>query len=199
MGWTGIHATHYKGGTIDRKAECDAYFMESLNAGHYRVEKSTMVGSVYYAAVTALKKYVAENTYEDLPEEKQFTFGVVFLTTVENSDYYNFCYKDLDEDCGSGYFDCHESILKLLSPTDNEYANNWRSRCREHQKRRKFLKNAPIGISIEFEFNGKTCRVVKHKAAFQFRKPFWFNAAGNSFIRESIIPDDCRLIQEESE
>ena len=41
-----------------------------------------MVGSVYYAAVTALKKYVAENTYEDLPEEKQFTFGVVFLTTV---------------------------------------------------------------------------------------------------------------------
>ena len=106
MGWTGIHATHYKGGTIDRKAECDAYFMESLNAGHYRVEKSTMVGSVYYAAVTALKKYVAENTYEDLPEEKQFTFGVVFLTTVENSDYYNFCYKDLDEDCGPGYFDC---------------------------------------------------------------------------------------------
>ena len=48
MGWTSYHATHYsKTGTIDRKAECDGYFMEGLNRGHYRVEKSAMVGSVY--------------------------------------------------------------------------------------------------------------------------------------------------------
>ena len=33
MGWTGCHATHYKrNGDIDRKAECDGYFLEGLNA-----------------------------------------------------------------------------------------------------------------------------------------------------------------------
>lgn len=58
MGWTSYHATHYKkNGTIDRKAECDAYFMDGLNAGHYRVVKSALVGSVYYAAIETLKRY----------------------------------------------------------------------------------------------------------------------------------------------
>lgn len=57
MGWTSYHATHYKKGTVDRKAECDAYFMEGLNAGYYRIIKSVLVGSVYYAAVENLKRY----------------------------------------------------------------------------------------------------------------------------------------------
>ena len=101
MGWTSYHATHYsKTGTIDRKAECDGYFMEGLNRGHYRVEKSAMVGSVYYAAVTSLKKYVGNDQYEDLPENEQFTFAVVFLTIVDMKDYYNFSYKDMDESGG---------------------------------------------------------------------------------------------------
>ena len=40
MGWTEYLATHYtKSGQIDRKAECDAYFMESLNRGYYKVRK----------------------------------------------------------------------------------------------------------------------------------------------------------------
>ena len=60
MGWTGQHATHYKRGTVDRKAECDAYFMEGLNAGFYNVLKSALVGSVYYAAVQNVKRYGEE-------------------------------------------------------------------------------------------------------------------------------------------
>ncbi len=40
MGWTSYHATHYKpGGSIDRKAECDEYFMGGLNVGHYQILK----------------------------------------------------------------------------------------------------------------------------------------------------------------
>ena len=57
MGWTWYRATHYfPNGGIDRRAECDAYFMEGLNRGHYEVLKSTIVGTVYYAAVKKLKK-----------------------------------------------------------------------------------------------------------------------------------------------
>ena len=56
MGWTSYEATYFKkNGDIDRKAECDAYFMRD-NAGHYKVVKSSMKGTVYYAAVTTLTK-----------------------------------------------------------------------------------------------------------------------------------------------
>ena len=57
MGYTEYFATHFhKSGSINRKAECDAYFLESLNRGHYRVVKSSMKGSIYYGAVTPLKR-----------------------------------------------------------------------------------------------------------------------------------------------
>jgi len=61
MGWTYQHATYYKNGKIDRKAECDAYFTES-NAGWYKVEKSALVGKVYYAAIRRLRGFL-----ENLP------------------------------------------------------------------------------------------------------------------------------------
>lgn len=43
MGWTGYMPTHLKkGGIVDRKAECDAYFMEGPNRGNFQVLKSAM-------------------------------------------------------------------------------------------------------------------------------------------------------------
>jgi hypothetical protein len=38
-------------------------------------------------------------------------------------------YKDIDENMGPCECDCPERILKLLTPTDYEYARNWRQRC----------------------------------------------------------------------
>ena len=77
MGWTSYHASHYDGRwNVDRKAECDAYFMEGLNRGHYNVKKSTMRGSVYYAAVENLVRYAGrdengEAIYESIPENER--------------------------------------------------------------------------------------------------------------------------------
>lgn len=45
MGWTEYLATHYKNGTVNRKAECDVLFDNSKT----KVLKSRMVGSTYYA------------------------------------------------------------------------------------------------------------------------------------------------------
>ena len=60
MGWTGYQPTHFKkGGIVDRKAECDAYFMEGLNRGNFQVLKSSIKGSVYYAAVKDMVRYIA--------------------------------------------------------------------------------------------------------------------------------------------
>ena len=195
MGWTSYHATHYKNGKVDRKAECDAYFTEGLNEGFYRLEKSTMIGSVYYAAVTGLKRY-NEGKKEDVPKDEQHTFGVVFLTSVDSKDYYNFSYKDMDETCGPFCYDCPESILKLLSPTTSEFAQKWRDGCRKHRKLRKALNDLPVGSVIEIERVDGTKRYVKHAPAFQFKKPFWYNPEGHSYIPNKKIPDGYCVIKE---
>lgn len=142
MGWTSYHATHYKKGKIDRKAECDAYFMEGLNQGYYDVLKSSMVGSVYYAAVKPLKKYGGkgendERIIVDIPIDEQRVIGVVFLTSTDSKDYFNFSYKEMSEASGPCYYDCPKGILDLLTPTDSEWANNWRTKCREELEKKK--------------------------------------------------------------
>ena len=61
---------------------------------------------------------------------------------LENNN--NFGLKYLDETCGPYAFDCPESILNLLTPTDNEYANNWRKQCRERINSKIQLKHGNI-------------------------------------------------------
>ena len=177
MGWTWYHATHYKNGKIDRKAECDAYFTEGLNRGHFEVLRSSIVGSVYYAAVRGLKKHAGvdsdgKDVYTDLPPEEQTVFGAVFLTAVDSKEYCDFGYKAMDESYGPCYFDCPKSILNILSPTDNEFARNWRKKCLETYEEKHCLDKLPVGTVIEFTHGDKTYRLEKHKPAFQFKTPF---------------------------
>jgi hypothetical protein len=157
MGWTSYHADHYKNGKIDRKAECDAYFMEGLNRGYFNVLKSAMVGSTYYAAVQSTQRRSGKDEngvwiYEMTPESERTTFGVVFLTSTDAKDYFNFSYKDMDESMGPGQCDCPKGILDLLSPTDNEYANEWRKACYENiakKKNKNGLNKLPVGTIIK--------------------------------------------------
>lgn len=168
MGWTEMRATHYKNGKVDRKAECDGYFLEGLNKGFYDVLKSSMVGSTYYAAVKPLKKSGGkddngEYIYIDIPVNEQRVFGVIFLTSTNMKDYYNFAYKDIDESCGPFQCDCPKGILDLLSPTDNEYALEWRKACRENLAKKKSpnaFNKLPVGtvIRVVMPFNTKYFR-----------------------------------------
>lgn len=75
MGWTSYHADYYKNGTVDRKSECDSYWEEGLNRGYFKIEKSVMKGSVYYAAITPLQRKTEEGIIPILEEEHE-TFGV---------------------------------------------------------------------------------------------------------------------------
>ena len=200
MGWTSYHATYYKNGQIDRKAECDAYWLEGLNAGHFEVVKSAMVGTVYYAAIRALKKYVGKDDndksiYEDIPEDQRETFGVVFLTHTDMKDYYNFAYKDMSEDMGPAESKCPMGIIKLLSPTTHEYALAWRARCVENAKKKK--NGVEIGTMIEFEdYSGETVRLIKRSPAYQF-KTAWFEIVGKHlyFQKKNIPWDRVRIVE----
>ena len=176
MGWTSYRATHYKwvgkgikrSYVVDRKAECDAYFMEGLNRGYYDVLKSSMVGSVYYAAVKPLQRYSKDadgnEIIVDIPTNEQQVFGAVFLTSTDSKDHFNFSYKDMDESYGPCYYDCPKGILDLLTPTDNEYANKWRTKCREQLEKKKnpnSLSKLPEGTVIKVVLPFDTQRYSK--------------------------------------
>lgn len=198
MGWTGIIATHFKNGCIDRKAECDAYFEEGLNKGHYKILKSTMVSTVYYAAVKNLTEFRGkivngERVYE--PVEDGTVFGVVFLTRV---DKYWFYYKDMTEDMGPGDAKCPASILDLLSETTDEYALEWRRRCRDNiaaYKNQNALHNLPIGTIIKFNLNGKEYRVEKKAPNLQFKRVWWLVLDTQTYILSRHIPKDYVIIE----
>lgn len=157
MGWTEYHAaTQYKNGRycVDRKAECDRLFNGDMitwdddhkKIGKYEVLKSAMVGSTYYAAVKRTK--FATETEPELSS----VFAVICLTSTNMKDYYNFSYKDMDESCGPYQCDCPKGILDLLTPTENEYALEWRKACYENLAKKKnpnALNKLPVGTVIQ--------------------------------------------------
>lgn len=204
MGWTEYSATKfYKNGSVNRKAECDGYFLESLNRGHYHVVKSAMKGSVYYAAVTPLKrpikgsdgKYICDKAgwfvYEEIPEEEREVVGMVVLTYVRDKD--QFGYKAMSESCGPFYYDCPKSILDVLTPTDNADAQEWRRKCYDNLSKPSISK-LPIGTEIQFELNGKEYTLRKSAPRYQFKTPFWINDANCTYFSKKRIPKDFKIV-----
>lgn len=187
MGWTGTHAKNYKNGLIDRKAECDAIYTGQNEHGKWEVLKSSMRGSVYYAAVK-----------RTMPDGSSHVFGAVCLTSVDNDDYFNFSYKDMDESVGPAQHDCPVSILNMLSPTDNAYALDWRQRCREHGKEKKALSSLPVGAVIEYDWYGEIKRAEKRAANYQFKRPWWKVVGENKYVMQSRIPKSWKLIEQEA-
>lgn len=142
MGWLEYRATHYKNGKVDRKAEMDATYNWETETHKAEVLKSAMVGGTYYAAVKSTNK---TNGFECVT-------AAVCLTSTDSKHYYNFAYKDIDETMGPYKFDCPKGILDLLTPTDNEYANEWRKACRENLAKKKSsnaLSKLPVGTVIK--------------------------------------------------
>ena len=205
MGWTSYHveATYNpkaKRRTVNRKAECDKLFNQDMVTyddntviGKYEVLKSHIVGSTYYAAVKRIKFAT-----ETKPEES-CVFAAIVLTSVDSKDYFNFSYKDMDETMGPYQYGCPKSILDLLSPTDNEYANKWRERCYEVLKEKKSpnsLGNLPVGSKIKYvNHNGEEIVLIKHEAAYQFKRPFWMCVNRIGYVSPKRIPDNYEVIK----
>ena len=187
MGWTSYHATHYKNGKIDRKAECDAMWNDDPN---FEVLKSSMVGRIYYAAI----------------KRNATVFGVVFITSTDAKDYFNFSYKDMDETVGPYRYDCPKSILDVLSPTDNEYAKEWRRKCYEKiekQKSPNALSKLPEDTIIQvvlpwdtqYRKEGDVVKLIKIKWNKRTR---WFVLNTNTYFSKrmmEVFENNYELIQ----
>lgn len=93
---------------------------------------------------------------------------------------------------------CPASILSLLSPTDSEYANNWRERCRKNIEAKKdphALKNLPVGAVIRFTLHtGESIELLKHAAAYQFKRPFWFCQSSGRYVPATRIPANYEVV-----
>lgn len=183
MGWTSYHADSYKtNGQIDRKKECQKYFLGEFNKGFYRIEKDTMVGNVYYAAVTALKSYSYDtNSYEDIPIEEQDTFAVVILTSVNRKDYMNFSYKIMDETMGPCEYDCY-GLLKYLSPIESEFANKWREEVKRRHDNQTKLKKFPVGTKIKYRD-----KVLTKTKVYSNKAPLWLTELYTYVPQKKII------------
>lgn len=189
MGWDYTHATHYTAkGTIDRKAEVDEHFNWNSPKTEVAIVKSCMVGSTYYAALRVTDK--GTGNVETVAE--------VVLTHADSRAYFNFGMKAISEDMGPAEDRCPAAILKLLSPTDNEYAIDWRERCRkniEEKKNPNALKNLPIGAVIRFTSRkGESIELLKHPAAYQFKRPFWYCEETGCYMPANRIPDSYEVI-----
>ena len=189
MGWTFTTANHYKGNRVDRLKECEDLLTCSNKTTDWKPLKIALVGSTVYAAVqitTATSKKV---------------YAAVILTKTDMKSFYNFGYKDMDETMCPCEHKCPVSILDLLTPTDNENANIWRSACYKNaeecriQKRNPDnLNNLPVGSVIEFEFNEKTVRTTKiqHPA---YKKPIWYDGIRYRYPQTLIQKRTYKVIE----
>jgi len=114
MGWS-----YYRPqGRIDRLTECRNVF--GREPSWATIVKDALVDDVYYAAMRSTKT--------------NKVWALIVMTDVADGE---FGYKDMDETMGPFYYDCPNTILKLLSPTDNEYAKTWREKCYANTNKRK--------------------------------------------------------------
>lgn len=117
------------------------WFIESINKEYYEV--------VDFALVKFKHMYAA------IKDKKNGNvFCLTYLINWYPNDFYNFAYKDMDEFCGPGMYDCPERILKILTPLNDEtdpngWARNWRKKNQEHIDKNKMMRgNMIIKVNI---------------------------------------------------
>jgi hypothetical protein len=103
------------------------------------VLQSSVVGNIVYFAV----KYIPQN----------IVYATVVKTRIDNSIYNNLIYKEMDETMHPYFYDAPPSLIKKLTPTDNENALTWRAECLKRAEVKKVERQKPKvenGMQIQF-------------------------------------------------
>lgn len=138
MGWTYAHK--------DSSLSMKEFFKQEFGFATDR----RAVGLLDCAVVNLREAYLA---FEDLDKAtgRREVFAMVCILDYKPNDFYNLGYKDMEESEGPHYCNCPERILKLLTPTTNEYALKWRKKCWERIEKMKSMPKFGEGDIIEFE------------------------------------------------
>lgn len=137
MGWTFAHKE--KGVTIRQFFEKEFGYTDKETGVYHKVLE---------CAATFTEAYLAIEV-GDASGPKE-VFAVVYLLSYRPKDYFNFGYKDMSEDMGPYYYNCPEHILKLLTPTENKLALEWREKCWERIRAKKARPKLREGMIIKF-------------------------------------------------
>ena len=92
-------------------------------------------GTVWYAAVRVEPKEGCLPSGLDTSGDYEtdatgsYTFAAVFLTSREGGGW---GYKSMDETMGPNAAQAPVRLIEFLSPTRNEWAREWRQRCRDN-------------------------------------------------------------------
>ena len=140
MGWT----TTYKPKgepVLDFFTRTGVFTWSDDNPNKYRVIDSALVKfNTFYAAI--------EQTHKETGE--RHVWAAVILIHRYPKHIHNFGWKDMSEAMGPFECRCPEKILKLLTPTDNANANEWRAQCWANIELRKARKNLPDGTVLRY-------------------------------------------------
>lgn len=86
--------------------------------------KKTMIGNNFELLQHSIKSNAVYTAIKNKTTDN--IFACVFLYSIKNGEIQ---FKDVCESEGPFYYDCPKKIIKILSPTDNENALDWRKRC----------------------------------------------------------------------
>lgn len=153
MGWTALH----KDSNVSIKSFFENEFTPNEVVGCKVVNKTAYI---------ALKL-----------ADKTEVVGVVVLLDYKPKLHFNFAYKVMDETMIPYYYDCPESIMNMLTETDNESAIQWRAFCKETTVKTKALKSLKVGDTIVFQNEFSFKKYGKAKTfTLTDKKKLYFNA-----------------------
>ena len=194
MGWTGVFNYPTKAdGKPDIKKFLDDSFHWESETNKFSVLKSSMVSSTYYAAIQKEPKDGSPSS----------VFAVVTKTSYSSASG-ELCYKDMGEDEGPCEDKCPASILKLLTPTDNEFANGWRERCQANidikkamSKNTYSLNKLPLGSRVRYIMPYDTTAYSKGDTVEIYKrqmngKAIWTD--GTYRFKQNILPKEYDVI-----
>ena len=106
--------------------------------------------TVLDSALVKMKTFYAAVERVELATGERRVWAAVILVDYGpwKHDPYNFGWKDMDESCGPCESECPERILKLLTSTESQYANEWRARCWKRIEDQKAKPKLCVGAEI---------------------------------------------------
>ncbi|MGI9863066.1 hypothetical protein SDD30_16950 [Moorella naiadis] len=137
MGWTFAHK--------EKRVTVRQFFEKKFG---YTDKETGVYHKVLDCAATFTEAYLAIEV-GDASGPKEI-YAKICLLGYRPKDYFNFGYKDISENMGPCYYNCPERILKLLTPTDDEWAMEWLEKCWERIRAKKARPKLREGMIIQF-------------------------------------------------
>ncbi len=191
MGWTGVSVWELpvnKNGKYDVKSYIDNIMSYEGTGRTWNVVKSVMVGSTWYGAVSCTDK----------ERNRTNVFAEVVLTSINKNEFW---YKEMSENMGPFKYDCPASILEILSFTDNKYALEWREKCKDTAKYKKFRSNwwktakDKTKVSyIKYTFEGKNGPEIAYLNYIRG----WYKGKSSNFWSDGYYHYSNRLLNEDN-